>query len=124
MSREKYLGTTKASTRMISVHVQMYNIFRLLIGVPDYSISESYVEKQKMILVGFVIGVDCSSNQGKIRISGPCGIVIFVILASYTVKVFNTIPQFYFYASGSGCYLLAKISQKSRLFYTRVFELQ
>ena len=26
---------------MISVHVQMYNIFRLLIGVPDYSSSES-----------------------------------------------------------------------------------
>ena len=23
------------------------------------------------------IGVDCSSNQGKVRISGPCGIVIF-----------------------------------------------
>ena len=39
---EKYLGTTKASTRMILVHVQkMYNIFRLLIGVPDYSSSES-----------------------------------------------------------------------------------
>ena len=35
------LGTTKASTRMILVHVQMYNIFRLLIGVPDYSNSES-----------------------------------------------------------------------------------
>ena len=28
----------KASTRMILVHVQkMYNIFRILIGVPDYS---------------------------------------------------------------------------------------
>ena len=26
---------------MILVHVQMYNIFRLLIGVPDYSNSES-----------------------------------------------------------------------------------
>ena len=40
---KKYLGTTKASTRMISVvHVQkMYNIFRILIGVPDYSSSES-----------------------------------------------------------------------------------
>ena len=40
---KKYLGTTKASTRMILVHVQkMYNIFRLLIGVvPDYSSSES-----------------------------------------------------------------------------------
>ena len=31
---------TKASTRLILV--QMYNIFRLLIGVPDYSSSESY----------------------------------------------------------------------------------
>ena len=39
---KKYLRTTKASTRMILVHVQkMYNIFRLLIGVPDYSSSES-----------------------------------------------------------------------------------
>ena len=50
---KKYLGTTKASTRMILVHVQMYNIFRLLVGVPDYSSSESYVEKQK--LIGFVV---------------------------------------------------------------------
>ena len=33
-------GTTKASTRMILVYVQkMYNIFRLLIGVLDYSSS-------------------------------------------------------------------------------------
>ena len=38
---KSYLGTTKASTRMILVHVQMYNIFRLSIGVPDYSSSES-----------------------------------------------------------------------------------
>ena len=44
-------GTTKASTRMILV--QMYNIFRLLIGVPDYSNSESYKEKQK--LIGFIV---------------------------------------------------------------------
>ena len=43
-------GTTKASTRIILV--QMYNIFRLLIGVPDYS-SESYREKQKSI--GFIV---------------------------------------------------------------------
>ena len=43
-------GTTKASiTRVILV--QMYNIFRLLIGDPDYS-SESYREKQK--LIGFI----------------------------------------------------------------------
>ena len=43
-------GTTKASTRIILV--QMYNILRLLIGVPDYS-SESYREKQK--LIGFIV---------------------------------------------------------------------
>ena len=40
-------GTTKASTRIILV--QMYNIFRLLVGVPDYSSSQSYGEKQKSI---------------------------------------------------------------------------
>ena len=45
-------GTTKASTRMILL-VQMYNIFRLLVGVPDYSSSESYGEKQK--LIGFIV---------------------------------------------------------------------
>ena len=44
-------GTTKASTRMILV--QMYNIFRLLIRVPDYSSSESHGEKQK--LIGFIV---------------------------------------------------------------------
>ena len=43
-------GTTKASTRIILI--QMYNIFRLLIGVSDYS-SESYREKQEFI--GFVV---------------------------------------------------------------------
>ena len=33
----------KASTRMILVHVQkMYNIFRILIGVPDYSSSRFF----------------------------------------------------------------------------------
>ena len=33
----------KASTRMILVHVQkMYNIFRILIGVPDYSSSSFF----------------------------------------------------------------------------------
>ena len=36
----------KASTPIILV--QRDNIFRLLIGVPDYSISESYREKQKL----------------------------------------------------------------------------
>ena len=44
-------GTTKkASTRIILL--PMYNIFRLLIGVSDYS-SESYREKQK--LTGFIV---------------------------------------------------------------------
>ena len=38
-------GTTKASIILI----QMYNVFRLIIGVPDYSSSESYREKQKLI---------------------------------------------------------------------------
>ena len=33
------------------------------------------------------IGVDCSSNQGKVRISGPCRVVFFVLPASYIVKV-------------------------------------
>ena len=39
-------GTTKTSIGIILV--QMYNIFRLLIRVPNYS-SESYREKQKLI---------------------------------------------------------------------------
>ena len=30
-------------------------VFRLLIGVPDYSSSDSYGEKQKLILVGFIV---------------------------------------------------------------------
>ena len=35
---------TLLSTRMISVHVQkMYNIFRILIGVPDYSSSSFFL---------------------------------------------------------------------------------
>ena len=45
-------GTTKASTRII--FIQMFNIFRLLIGVPDYS-SESCREKQKLIGFIFII---------------------------------------------------------------------
>ena len=37
----------KASTRMILVHVQkMYNIFRILIGVPDYSSSFFFNEEE------------------------------------------------------------------------------
>ena len=44
-------GETKASTRIIVLVQMMYNIFRLLIGVPGYS-SESYREKQK--LIGFI----------------------------------------------------------------------
>ena len=41
-------GTTKASTGKI-ILVQMYSIFRLLIGVPDYS-SEVIREKQKLVV--------------------------------------------------------------------------
>ena len=39
----------KASTGMILVHVQkMYNIFRILIGVPDYSSSSFFLMKRKL----------------------------------------------------------------------------
>ena len=39
----------KASTRTILVHVQkMYNIFRILIGVPDYSSSSFFLMKRKL----------------------------------------------------------------------------
>ena len=45
---KKYLGTIKASTSMILVHVQkMYNIFKILIGVPDYSSSFFVFQKMK-----------------------------------------------------------------------------
>ena len=40
----------KASTRIILVHVQkMYNIFRILIGVPDYSSSTFFFNEEKDI---------------------------------------------------------------------------
>ena len=40
----------KASTRMILVHVQkMYNIFRILIGVPDYSSSSFFFNEEEAI---------------------------------------------------------------------------
>ena len=40
----------KASTRMILVHVQkMYNIFRILIGVPDYSSSSVFFNEEEAI---------------------------------------------------------------------------
>ena len=40
----------KASTRMILVHVQkMYNIFRILIGVPDYSSSSFFLNEEEAI---------------------------------------------------------------------------
>ena len=40
---------TKTSTRMVLVHVQkMYNIFRILIGVPDYSSSSFFLMKRKL----------------------------------------------------------------------------
>ena len=39
----------KASTRMILVHIQkIYNIFRILIGVPDYSSSSFFLMKRKL----------------------------------------------------------------------------
>ena len=45
---KKYLGTLKASTSMILVHVQkMYNIFKMLIGVPDYSSSFFFSSKNE-----------------------------------------------------------------------------
>ena len=40
----------KASTRMILVHVQkMYNIFIILIGVPDYSSSSFFFNEEEAI---------------------------------------------------------------------------
>ena len=39
-------GTTKASTRIILVQRQVYNICRLLVGVPDYS--SEVIEKNKI----------------------------------------------------------------------------
>ena len=39
-------GTTKASTRIKLVQI-MYNIFRLLTGVPDYNSSSEVMEKNK-----------------------------------------------------------------------------
>ena len=40
----------KASTRMILVHVQeMYNIFRIFIGVPDYSSSSFCLNEEEAI---------------------------------------------------------------------------
>ena len=42
-----------ASARIILVQMMMYNIFRLLIGVPDHSSSESCREGQKLIRVHY-----------------------------------------------------------------------
>ena len=43
----KHPRVIKASTRMILVHVQkMYNIFRILIGVPDYSSSRFLLNEE------------------------------------------------------------------------------
>ena len=40
----------KASPRMILVHVQkMYNIFRILVGVPDYSSSSFFLSEEEAI---------------------------------------------------------------------------
>ena len=46
----KHPRVIKASTRIILVHVQkMYNIFRLLIGVPDYSSSSFFFNEEEAI---------------------------------------------------------------------------
>ena len=46
----KHPRVIKASTRMILVHVQkMYNIFRILIGVPDYSSSRFLLNEEEAI---------------------------------------------------------------------------
>ena len=55
MKGKKTQNTHTGTTKEVLLIEQMYNIFRLLIGVPDYSSSESYGEKQKLILVGFIV---------------------------------------------------------------------
>ena len=46
----KHPRVIKASTRMILVHVQkMYNIIRILIGVPDYSSSRFLLNEEEAI---------------------------------------------------------------------------
>ena len=46
----KHPRVVKASTRMILVHVQkMYNIFRIFIGVPDYSSSSFFFSEEEAI---------------------------------------------------------------------------
>ena len=48
-------GTTKASTRIILLIVQMYNIliFRLLIGAPDHSYCSESSCREEQKLIGF-----------------------------------------------------------------------
>ena len=43
------------------------------------------------------IGVDCSSNQGKVRISRPCGIVIFYSSSKFYRKCYMYIYSIYIY---------------------------
>ena len=58
----------KASTRMILVHVQkMYNISRILIGVPDYSSSSFFIMKRKKPLHGIYV-----PDRGYIGIPSTC----------------------------------------------------
>ena len=47
----KYIHHQARTTKASNINIIIY-IFRLLVGVPDYS-SESYREKQKMI--GFIV---------------------------------------------------------------------
>ena len=55
VQNEREENTIHIQGQQKQVLEQMYNIFRLLIGVPDYSSSESYGEKQKLTLVGFIL---------------------------------------------------------------------
>ena len=60
----EHLRVIKASTRMILVHVQkMYNIFRILIGVPDYSSSSFFFnEEEKNLLMAFTCRIEALGN--------------------------------------------------------------
>ena len=54
----------KASTRMILVHVQkIYNIFRILIGVSDYSSSSFFLnEEEKNLFMAFTCRIEALGN--------------------------------------------------------------
>ena len=63
-------GTTKASSKIILL--QMYNIFRLLIGVPDYSTSEVIEKNIPGKPIGFIVII---SQRGVCK-SYRCGRLI------------------------------------------------